>query len=104
MTASKQIPGCSQLLPLSFQQRKSNTDSVCSVDRDPKRPLAFQAVDLIEKAQDAGATRVVLLKEQKALRESSTPHTLPWLFHSVIVSELENPNYLTSIGPLLQYL
>lgn len=77
---------------------------MCHIDRDSKRSLAFQAVELVQKALDAGATRDILLEEQKDLRESSPLYSMAWLFHSVVVTELEMPGYLTSVGQLLQYL
>ncbi|EGO53503.1 hypothetical protein NEUTE1DRAFT_18814, partial [Neurospora tetrasperma FGSC 2508] len=56
----------------------------CLVDWDSKISLVFQAVELIQKALDAGATRATLLEEQKDLRDKSPHHTSLWLFHSVI--------------------
>ncbi|KAL0475378.1 hypothetical protein QR685DRAFT_432962 [Neurospora intermedia] len=76
----------------------------CLVDRDSERSLALQAVELIQKALDADATRTTLLEEQKDLHNRSPPHTSLWLFYSVIVTELEISGYLTSVGQLLQYL
>ncbi|KAK3396018.1 hypothetical protein B0T20DRAFT_481022 [Sordaria brevicollis] len=73
-------------------------------DRDPKRALAFQAIELIQKALESGATRTDLLKEQMKLLDSSRQGSMEYVFHSVIVVELEEPGYLTLVGQQLQYL
>ncbi|KAK1773204.1 hypothetical protein QBC45DRAFT_304494, partial [Copromyces sp. CBS 386.78] len=54
------------------------------IDRDSKRPLPFQAVELIQKALEAGAAHHILLEEQRKLRDSSPPNSILWLFHSVV--------------------
>ncbi|EAA34847.1 hypothetical protein GE21DRAFT_2205 [Neurospora crassa] len=53
-------------------------------DRDSEKSLALQAVELIQKALDAGATRAALLEEQKDLRDRGPQHTSLWLFHALL--------------------